>query len=41
MKGIKMKKFLTPELNQNEGIIYQNLWDTVKAIVSGWCIVLS
>jgi hypothetical protein len=34
-----MKRFL--EVNENENTIYQNLWDTAKAILTGMFIAMS
>jgi hypothetical protein len=35
----EIKSFL--EVNENENMTYQNLWDTAKAILRGKCIVIS
>jgi hypothetical protein len=35
----KIKRFL--EVNENENTIYQNLWDTVKAVLRGKFITMS
>jgi hypothetical protein len=35
----EIKRFL--EVNENENMTYQNLWDTAKAILRGKFIVLS
>jgi hypothetical protein len=40
LKGVgEIKKFL--ESNENEYIIYQNLWDTAKTVLKGKFIALS
>jgi hypothetical protein len=37
----EIKKLKTLQINENEGETYQNLWDTMKAVVRGKLIALS
>ena len=41
MEEIKKKIQDSFELNENEGTLYPNLWDTIKAVLRGKHIVLS